>query len=165
MCILEILLLRKFVATNTSDVVDSTKRVVQVCKMIWATEPGSAPVCASVMIWPTLVKNWENWVQVGNQCFERSVVTGGPPLQARLNTNGAIITIILTTIIVITVFMCFNFQIPLHRRHWIDSLYDLIGIFSSWAIQIYKLVIEEKQEFHIRYNKQTTMVENRDHLL
>ena len=42
---------------------------------------------------------------------------------------------------------------------------DLIGIFSSWAIHIYKLVTQEKQEFHIRYNKQTTMVENNDHLL
>ena len=52
------------------------------------------------MIWPTLVKNWENWEQVGNQCFERSVVTGGPPLQARLNTNGAIITIVLLSTII-----------------------------------------------------------------
>ena len=89
--------------------------------MIWLTQARE----------PTLVKNWENWEQVGNQCFERSVVTGGPPLQARLNTNGAIIiiiltiiTIILATIIVITVFMCFNFPIPLHRRYWIDSLCD-----------------------------------------
>ena len=47
----------------------------------------------------------------------------------------------------------------------VDEDYDLIGVFSSWAIQIYKLVTQEKQEFHIRYNKLTTMVENKDHLL
>ena len=42
---------------------------------------------------------------------------------------------------------------------------DLIGIFSSWAITNIQVGYLRKQEFHIRYNKLTTMVENKDHLL
>ena len=47
------------------------------------------------------------------------------------------------------------------HRHW----FDLIGVFSSWAIQNIQVGYPRKQEFHIRYNRQTTMVENNDHLL
>ena len=42
---------------------------------------------------------------------------------------------------------------------------DLIGVFSNWAIQNIQVGYPRKQEFHIRYNKLTTMVENKDHLL
>ena len=42
---------------------------------------------------------------------------------------------------------------------------DLIGAFSSWVIQNIQVGYPRKQEFHIRYNKLTTMVENKDHLL
>ena len=42
---------------------------------------------------------------------------------------------------------------------------DLIGVFSNWAIQNIQVDYPRKQEFHIRYNRQTTMVENNDHLL
>ena len=42
---------------------------------------------------------------------------------------------------------------------------DLIGIFSSWAMTNIQVGYPRKQEFHIRYNKLTTMVENKDHLL
>ena len=45
------------------------------------------------------------------------------------------------------------------------GIVDLIGIFSSLGDTNIQVGYPIKQEFHIRYNKLTAMVENKDHLL
>ena len=61
--------------------------------------------------------------------------------------------------------LCLKFLLEMPSQTRSPDGDDLIGVFSSWAIQNIQVGYPRKQEFHIRYNKQTTMVENNDHLL
>ena len=54
--------------------------------------------------------------------------------------------------------LCLKFLLEMPSQTRSPDGDDLIGVFLSWAIQNIQAGYPRKQEFHIRYNKQTTTI-------